>query len=79
MSDARCSRGNGLLILIRVTVKSDARCSRGNGLFILIRVTVMSDARYCIPFPLPIANRKQANLSAIQANLSAIQANQSAI
>ena len=35
--------------------------------------------KYCIPFPLPIANRKQANLSAIQANLSAIQANQSAI
>ena len=28
---------------------------------------------------IPIANRKQANLSAIQANLSAIQANQSAI
>ena len=31
------------------------------------------------PFPLPRANRKQANLSAIQANLSDIQANQSAI
>ena len=41
--------------------------------------TVDFFTKNCIPFPLPIANRKQANLSAIQANLSAIQANQSAI
>ena len=40
--------------------------------------TMDFDLNITFPFPLPKANREEANLSAIQANLTEIQANQSA-